>query len=217
METMTFPQEPQGLIFDCDGVMIDSEAANRFFYDSVLSWLGLPSMTPEQEKYAFMATATDALKAVVPQHMHERIPEAIEKGMDYNRDVMPRVKLMPGFLDFIKEAYKRGLHMAIDTNRTNLGIQRVLDFFELTLYFNPVVSSSMVAPKPSPEGVFLICKQWGKKADQLLFIGDSQNDCDTAKNAGAMFAAFGNGGLECDCGIKAVSYKILANILWPAK
>lgn len=215
METFTFPHGLHGLVFDCDGVMIDSAEANRFFYTSVLKYLGLPPMTAEQEKFAFMATAMDALKAVVPPELADRIPEAIEKGIDYQEDIMPRVELMPGFLDFIKEAHKRGLHMAIDTNRTDFGIQRVLDFFDLSLYFDPVITSSMVAPKPSPEGVYLICKTWGTDPDQLLFIGDSQNDCDTAKNAGTFFAAFGNPDLSGD--IRVSGYKMLAKILWPEK
>lgn len=214
MKTFTFPHGLYGLIFDCDGTMIDSAKANRFFYTSVLKYLGLPPMTPEQEKYAFMATATEALKAVVPPNLQERIPEAIEKGIDYQKDVMPKVELMPGFLNFIKEAYKRHLHMAIDTNRTDFGIQRVLDFFDLSLYFDPVITSSIAAPKPSPEGVFLICKSWKTDPDQLLFIGDSQVDYDTAKNSGAIFAAYGNSNLSGD--IKAVSYAELEKILWTA-
>lgn len=212
MKIFTFPHGLRGLVFDCDGVMIDSEEANRFFYTSVLKYLNLPPMTPEQEKFAFMATATDALKAIVPPELGERIPEAIQKGVDYQQDIMPKVDLMPGFLNFIREARKRGLHMAIDTNRTDFGIQRVLDFFNLSLYFDPVVTSSMVAPKPSPEGVNLICKSWGTDPDQLLFIGDSQNDCDTAKNAGTFFAAFGNSNLTGN--IKVSGYAMLEKILW---
>ena len=45
-----FPHGLTGIIFDCDGVMIDSRAANAIFYNKVLAALGLPPLTPEQEK-----------------------------------------------------------------------------------------------------------------------------------------------------------------------
>lgn len=203
----------KGLIFDCDGVMIDSEEANRFFYNSILAWFGYPDMTPEQEKYAFMATAQDALKKMLPLELHAKIPEAIPKAINYQSDVMPKVKLMPGFLDFIHEAHAKGLRLAIDTNRTTDGIQWVLDFFALPHYFDPVISSSLVVPKPSPEGVWLICKNWNIKPEESLFIGDSENDRATALNSGAKFAAFGHMGLKGD--ILAPDYASLAKLLWP--
>lgn len=211
MKMKLFHNGLKGLVFDCDGVMIDSEEANRFFYNSVLAWLGLPPMDKSQEQYAFMATAIDALKTMVPENLHYKIPQAITEGMDYNRDVLPRVSLMPGFREFIEAAHKHSLRLGIDTNRTQEGIQRVLDFFSLPPYFDPVISSSICAPKPSPEGLELICKRWQTPADTILFIGDSENDRKTALNASVHFAAFGNHGIKGD--IKAKNYTQLALIL----
>lgn len=213
MSDSTISKGLKGIIFDCDGVMIDSEEANRFFYNSVLSWLGLPPMSKSQEQYAFMATALDALNRMVPEHLKERIPEAITNGIDYHRDVLPRVTLMPGFLDFIKKAHARSLLLAIDSNRTAEGIQRVLDFFNLPNYFDPVVSSTTVPPKPSPEGVRLICNKWNALPEQVLFIGDSENDQKTAQNAGTRFIAFGGAGSASVTRVQ--SYQELSHLLWP--
>ena len=58
-----FPRGLAGVVFDCDGVMIDSRDANRVFYNTVLAELNLPPMGPEEESYAFMATAGEALRA----------------------------------------------------------------------------------------------------------------------------------------------------------
>ena len=60
------PHGLTGIIFDCDGVMIDSRAANAIFYNKVLAALGLPPLTPEQDAYTFMATARQALEYIVP-------------------------------------------------------------------------------------------------------------------------------------------------------
>lgn len=212
MLTLIFPHGLKGVIFDCDGVMIDSENANRHWYNAVLARFDLPPMTKEQEEYAFMAAAMDALRKMIPEKFHDKIPGAIEEAIDYQKDVLPKIILMPGFRKFIEDAHERGLLLAIDTNRTAEGIQRVLDFFNLPPYFDPVISSSIALPKPSPEGIKMICAAWKAQPDQVLFVGDSENDCNTAANAGALFAAFAN--KACRGDIAVADYSALAEILW---
>ena len=47
--------------FDCDGVMFDTEKANKAFYNHILNQFGRPDMTPEQFAYASMHTAERCL------------------------------------------------------------------------------------------------------------------------------------------------------------
>lgn len=202
----------RGLIFDCDGVMIDSEDANRYFYNTILAALDLPPMTAEQEKYAFMAKASDALRAMVPPALHGQIDATSAAALNYNRDVLPKIRLMPGFVPFLKIAKDRGMHMGIDTNRTAEGIQRVLDFFNLQEYFDPVISSSIAPPKPQPEGALSICDAWHLPVDAALFVGDSENDMLTAQGAAMPFAAFKNPELQAAAHIS--SYAQLETLLW---
>lgn len=207
-----FPNGLAGIIFDCDGVMIDSEDANRFYFNSILGALGLPPMTDQQEGYSFMATAAEALRKLVPPQMQDRIDGAVER-VNYARDVLPRIKLMPGFLDFIRMAHAAGLRMSIDTNRVDPGIKRVLDFFSLPNYFNPIISASVAAPKPSPEGAEQVARIWQVPPDRILFVGDSETDKQAARGAGAVFAAFGDKGLEGD--LETPDFASLARDLAP--
>lgn len=207
-----FPLGIAGLVFDCDGVMIDSHVANRYFYDSVLAYFGLPPMTRAQEDYAFMATTRQALMKMIPEKFHGDIEEAISRAIDYPRDVLPKTKLMPGFLAFVHKAHDLGLKLAIDTNRTQDGIQRILDFFSLPDYFDPVVSCTCCSPKPSPEGPLHICAAWKIEPEQALFIGDSVDDRGAAKGAGMRFAAFG---AHAPTDVPAPDYAVLGASLWP--
>lgn len=203
-----------GLIFDCDGVMIDSELANRKFYNLALNALGLPPMTKEQEEYAFRATARQALENVTPEHLRYRIDDVLTGEVNYECEVLPHIKLMPGFREFVKFAREKGFLLAIDTNRTERGIMCVLDFFSLGPYFDPVISSSNAIPKPSPDGIENICEAWGVGPKSVLFVGDSISDRETAWGAGALFAAFGGKGLEGDIGVPnfAVLEELLKNV-----
>lgn len=75
-------------------------------------------------------------------------------------------------------------------------MQRVLDFFALPSYFDPVVTASNSTPKPSPEGARRICADWGARPSDVLFVGDSAHDKQAAEAAGVTFAAFNGGELE---------------------
>lgn len=203
-----FPQGLAGVVFDCDGVMIDSREANRAFYNGVLAVLGLPPMGPQEEGYAFMATAMEALRRMVPAERHGEIAEAVDR-VDYSRTVLPLIRLMPGFLPFIEALHRAGCRLAIDTNRTDVGIERVLDFFSLPPYFDPVISASCARPKPSPEGADAVLRAWNAAPGQALFVGDSENDLLAARGAGMVFAGFG--GLAGD--LTAPDFPALARML----
>lgn len=203
----------KGIIFDCDGVMIDSLDANRHFYNLILKYAGLPPITDEQEKFAFQATALQALHMIMPKKFHNKLEEIIAKAVDYPKDVLPKIKLMPGFYDFVIKAHALGIKMAVDTNRTDYGIERVLDFFNLPKYFNPVVSSTGILPKPAPDGAISICEKWKVDPMEVLFIGDSRDDGLAAKGAGTIFVAFNNTEITGD--IHAKDFQSFGDMLFP--
>lgn len=183
-------KKPIGIIFDCDGVMIDSAVANRLLYNRVLAALGLPPLTNEQEVFAFQSTFQQALDALVPEELRPEVENASRRAINYDRDILPKIKLMPGYREFISRAQAHGLKMAIDTNRTEQGIRKVLDYFHLPSCFDPIMSSSNCEPKPSPQGVLRICETWHASPQDALFVGDSPDDRRAAEGAGACFVGF---------------------------
>lgn len=191
-----FPSGVAGLIFDCDGVMIDSENANRAFYNIILQALGLPAMTEEQEKFAFMSTARNALLHMIPEKYHDKLEQIIREHVDYTRDILPRIRLMPGFREFIEESNAMGLKLAVDTNRTDFGTQVILQKFDLASFFHPVISCTGNEPKPSPAGPEKIRAAWQIGPEKILYFGDSYTDMAAAHGANIPFAAFRNKDLQ---------------------
>lgn len=184
-----FPGGLQGVIFDCDGVMIDSIEANREFYNRILSYYGLPNMTPEEERYAFMATSKQALEHILPVRLHSEIPHLGRDVVNYREEIVPRIKIFPGFLAFTAFLHEHGVKMAVLTNRTQAGMQTILDFFSLPPYLYPVVTASSGFCKPRPEGALSILSTWSRPPEDVLYVGDSEIDCQTAAAAGVPFAA----------------------------
>ena len=192
MSARLFPHGLAGVIFDCDGVLLDSRESNSIFYNRVLAVFGLPPMTPEQEKYCFMATAGQALRHIVPPALHQRIDEVVSHHVVYDRDIVPLLRLQEGFRPFVDDLRARGAHGCVHTNRRLHGIQRVLDIFALPSYFDPVVAAD-TAPKSSPEGAQRICAARGYNPADDGIVGDSEHDKTTAE--WGVFAAFNAGPL----------------------
>lgn len=195
-----FPQGLGGVIFDCDGVIIDSRAANDQYYNRILAHFGLPPMTPEQERFSFMATARQALEHILPDELHGQIDHVTSEVVVYRRDILPLLRLCEGFREMVGWLHAHGVRMAVDTNRTHIGMQTVLDIFGLPPYFNPVVAADTpgILPKPSPQGPEHILAAWGLPPERALFVGDSSHDGRAAGGAGIPFASFGNEELAGD-------------------
>lgn len=191
------------IAFDCDGVMFDTAAANRAYYNTLLEKLGLPPMTDQQFLYAHAHTVDEAVSLLCVQA--DLIQQAHEhrKTMSY----LPFVNemAMEPHLVSILIKLRRAYRTAIATNRTDT-MQRVLSEHGLEPYFDYVVCASDVThAKPHPEGLMKIADHFGIQTTELFYIGDTEVDEVAAKNAGAVFAAYGNTSLEAAFHIESLA------------
>src|SRR5208337_146818 len=71
--------KPSLIIYDCDGVLIDSRRANHAFYNHILAHFGRPPLTPEQLDLVHAATAQEAI------HFLFRGAACLAQAQDYQR------------------------------------------------------------------------------------------------------------------------------------
>lgn len=188
------PKTIAGVIFDCDGVLIDSRAANTAYYNRIRALAGLPPMNADEEDYAHMHSSRESLLHVMPPHLHGRLRE-FSVPVSYEREIMPMIRPEPDLHDCLNSLQAYGLRLAVLTNRAG-GMRLVLDAFALHPYFDPVMTAADVAPKPSPEGLIRIAEVWNRPPADLVFVGDSLLDARAAEAAGVCFVAFRNSGLK---------------------
>ncbi len=194
------PQSPpaflarvKGIVFDCDGVLVDSRDANRMYYNLIRKGLGLLPITPEEEDYVHMHSVTECLARIIPA---ERMAEAEEVRRNLNyEDIFPYIFLEDGLVELLDVLSERGIRMAVHTNRTTT-VERLLRHFEIDRYFSPVVSAgSLKRPKPDPEGVLTILAAWDLPRADVVYIGDSALDERSARASGIEFWSYKNPGL----------------------
>ncbi len=183
-----------GVIFDCDGVLVDSRQANIRFYNLILEELGLSPMDPEDEEYVHSQTVTESIRRIVPESELEGAFHAARR-VSYT-SVLPWIEPQAGLIEGLDRLLALGVPCAINTNRTNtMGL--ILDRFGLRKYFAPVVTAATVRhPKPHPESLYWILSTWELSPEKVVFIGDTEVDRRTAAAAGVPFWAFGNEALS---------------------
>jgi len=185
------------VIFDCDGVMFDSLAANKAYYNHILAHFGHPPMSKDELAYAHIHHVMDSIN-----HLFRNYPQDLEKANEYRQTVdytpfLEHMTIEPDlreFLDYLTPRYQ----IAISTNRTNTMIP-ILELFDLEHYFTKVMTAgNLKNPKPHPEALETILDHCQCKPDEAIYIGDSMVDREHSANIGMRLIAFKNAELPAE-------------------
>lgn len=179
----------QAVIFDFDGVVVDSEPLKAAAYEATFrevfgvaldpshrGWRGLP----EREVIAFWTRSLglggpiDAAALIESKRRHYR------SLLD-----SPRLRLVPGVLDFIRALHGRGTPLALATTSTRVDQERIFARFGLAPYFRVVATQEDVErPKPDPQMYHLVLSRLGVPAGRGLAFEDSPAGVRAACGAG---------------------------------
>ncbi len=181
----------EAIIFDCDGVLFDSSAANIAFYDAILAALGEPPLGPEHHERAIAHASPQVLTALFA-HDPARHAEAtrIAENIDYRPflELMVPAPELHGLLANLRGRYR--LAMATNRGRT---IPELLREFDLENVFDAVVGYLDVPrPKPHPDMLLECSRRLGLACEAGVYVGDSQGDLVAATAAGMRFIAVGS-------------------------
>jgi len=182
------------IVYDCDGVLIDSSAANQAFYNHILAHFGLPVLTAEQWAQVMPLTAPDALTWLFQDTPWLAAAQEYQKTVD-NTPFLPLLRVEPGLKETLAQLRPR-YRTAIATNRGK-SLVTVLQYLNLETFFDFTVSSLDVThPKPHPECLQRILEHFDISSEETCYIGDSDLDREVSTRAGVLFGAYRNPSLE---------------------
>uniref|UniRef100_UPI00403F6EAE HAD family hydrolase n=1 Tax=Candidatus Enterococcus willemsii TaxID=1857215 RepID=UPI00403F6EAE len=169
------------VIFDMDGVLIDSE---EYFFKRRMAFFDKQGLEPGSRKLTDYIGLTEAgiWQTLVPekkqrQHLKEAYQQYRQKHpIDFPKALRSDVKLV------LSELKKREKKIALASSSARQQIETMLATCELTPYFDFIISGDEVTKsKPHPEIYQVSAKQFG---GQSLAVEDSTVGIRSAKAAG---------------------------------
>jgi beta-phosphoglucomutase len=174
------------LIFDMDGVIVDSNPLHRETWEEFNRRHGLET-TEEMHAFMYGKRNDDIVRhfygAALPEpevHARGAAKEALYREIARTRlDKM----LLPGLRDFL-DAH-RGYPIAIASNAEPENIELILDGADLRRYFRVVVDGHQVVnPKPHPEIYLRVADLLGVQPANSVVFEDSHTGVEAARAAG---------------------------------
>jgi phosphoglycolate phosphatase len=130
-----------------------------------------------------------ALYKVLPPEDRENDPYLSkmtrELIADYNADPVIKTAPYPGIIKLLDELARRNVVLGIFSNKAHQVTLQVVDKTMGLSRFRGVLGSDAGFPrKPEPEGANEVIRQMGLPKSEILYIGDTILDHETAQNAG---------------------------------
>ncbi len=183
----------QVIIYDCDGVLIDSREANRAFYNHILARFGLNPLTEAQLEVVHVLTARGAIDFLFDGHPQREAAQAYQLNIN-NDPFLPLIRPEPHIREVLLRLRPR-YRTAIATNRGK-SLPLVLRNLDLDILFDLTVSAyDVTRPKPDPECLVKILTHFRVEPEAALYVGDAAPDQEVAAAAGVVFASYKNPGL----------------------
>ena len=183
------------IIFDMDGVLLDSEPMHQEIIYEVFQLKGIPFDKAYIQTLTGMSAFPMWEKVKRDAQRLESVEELIKFHRDYFFKRLPEVKvpLVPHVKDVLEKFKNEGKHLSLASSSG----RKLIDIFtqqtNIAHYFEVIMSGDDVKySKPNPE-IFLKVAQWyGLPATQFTVIEDSANGIKAAKSAGMQCVGFQN-------------------------
>ena len=172
-------------LFDLDGTLLDTLADLRDAVNYALKEAGRPERTTEEVR-AFVGNGVKKL-------MERAAPDAGEEEQArllavfkkrYAEHMMDKTRPYPGIVELLHDLKRRGVGCAVVSNKFDAAAKGVcagcLGEFPSVV----IGEGNGVAKKPDPSGCHMALALLGADAQDAVYIGDSDVDATTARNAG---------------------------------
>lgn len=181
---------PAAIVFDLDGTLVDSRHDLATAINRLRIELGLPPLsTPAIVSMVGEGARLLVERALGPDFPAEKFEAAFARYFEIYAEVLLDETVpyegVPEMLADLAERYP----LALLTNKGERFSRMILEGLDLAKHFRVIVGGdSLPTRKPDPRGLQHVAKLFGCSSEDLLLVGDSRVDAETARAAGCRFA-----------------------------
>jgi len=184
----------KAVLFDMDGVIVDTEPLHRKAYFKIFNDLGID--VPEDLYTSFTGASTKRVfETLIAQfNLSQTYEDLATIKRNYFKDYFyndEKFDLIPGVKDLIQHYYENGITLILASSATMNTINMVFEKFELEKYFNGKISGAeLKESKPHPEVFLLAAEMAGEPVENCMVIEDSTNGILASHRANIFCAAY---------------------------
>ena len=172
----------KAVLFDMDGVLIDSFEAWFHVFNSALKHFTNKTVT--KQEFTKNCWAIDS-SIIVPKYFPGiDIEEITDYYQENFLDFDKHIKILPNVTETLKKLKNNNIKTAVVTNTYHEQAEETLKKIKLHKYFNKIICADDVElGKPEPDMIFKALKDLNVEKENAIFIGDTETDMLTGKNA----------------------------------
>lgn len=177
----------KAIIFDLDGTLVNSleDIADSMNY--ALQNFNFPTHKLEAYKYFVGNGIKNLVHVTLPEsNRDEQTVNQCFKLMSeiYDKNCMNKTKPYDGIIELLDELKSRKLKLNVFSNKTDEFTKKVVQIL-MPNYFEYVEGLTNEAyKKPNPHIALQIAEQINVKPENIIYVGDTSTDMQTANNAG---------------------------------
>jgi len=176
----------KGIIFDLDGTLVNSLEDISDAMNTVLKGLNYPTHTYDTYQYFIGSGLRNLVSKALPtsNNSEDQIEVCFDCMINEYREVCTiKTKPYAGINTLLDDLVSRDIKLAVFSNKADELTKKIAaEIFPG--HFNTAVGLSTEAlKKPNPFEALEISKSWNLKPEEILFVGDSDIDMQTAINA----------------------------------
>lgn len=178
------------VIFDLDGTLLNTLGDLAASVNFALSENGLPVRSIDEIR-RFIG---NGIRKLIARSVPECCPPELEGEVfscfkaHYSENCLTATRPYEGIPELLQELSDSGISLAVVSNKADALSKKLMAHFYPDRFAEVWGEREGVAKKPSPEPLLSCCRSIGAAVENVLYVGDTEVDLETARAAGCRCA-----------------------------
>ena len=176
----------QTAIFDMDGTILETLEDMCASVNVTMDHVGYPRRTMDEVRRFVGNGAAKLIERCMPAGAEDpRYPAALEFYRAYY-DAHAQIKTgpYPGIPELLNQLSREGVRLAVVSNKPDEAVRALTERYFPGVFPVAIGNRDGWVTKPAPDSVYEAMRLLGARRESTVYVGDSDVDVDTARNAG---------------------------------
>ena len=176
----------RGMIFDLDGTLLDTIEDLTTASNRAMEEYGFPTFSADEIKMKVGNGNRNLMLRCLPEGKKELTDEALGKfKKHYAECYMEKTIPYEGVYETVEKLYEKGIKLAVNTNKLNEYCEKLIEKNFPGIEFVGIIGNKEGYPlKPDPMAANELIEKMRLDKEEVVYVGDSGPDMQTAQNAG---------------------------------